>query len=368
MSANNLPKISVEDLWQRLLNDQVSIVDVRAEIEFKAGSIPNSTNRPILNDQERAQVGTIYKQQGSEDAIRLGYKLISGEVKEKRLQAWISEIEKDPQDTIVSCFRGGQRSQITQQWLHQAGFPIPRLDGGYKRMRQLLIEQIELFCQQRPLWVLSGKTGSQKSSFLRQVKSRPTVDLEALACHRGSAFGAMDMAQPTQIDFENNLAVSLGKALQKSHHPVIVEDESRLIGRCVQPDVFFAHLRSSPLLYMDVPLEVRIENILQEYVIDRIGQANLFENFQISLTKIRNKLGGLRYTEVITDIQKAQRAYQDFGDSLASRVWIEKLLSWYYDHLYESSFEKRQPKILFRGSGQQILDFLSNTDRSPSIR
>lgn len=357
----NSPLIAPQDLWQRLLKDDVTIIDVRAQVEFSAGSIPSSVNHPILNNEERTLVGTAYKQEGSQQAVALGHQLISGEVKEARVQAWVREVQKNPERYILTCFRGGMRSQISQTWLAEAGYALPRVAGGYKKMRQFLIEQTEQFCLQEQLVVLTGNTGAGKTQFLQKIQNQPIINLEFLAKHRGSAFGAYQVPQPTQIDFENALALALGKAQRQfPQRRVLVEDESRMIGRCVQPENFFNLLRQSPVLFLDEPLEVRIENTLQEYVILRLQDSTLFASLEASLEKIKNKLGGLRYSEILHDMRSAQKAWQDHQDSQASRVWIEKMIQWYYDPSYESSLQKRDFKILYRGDQQQLQTFIES--------
>lgn len=358
MSESSL--ISPEEVWRFLLEEDIHIIDVRAPIEFTAGRIPPSVNCPILNDEERALVGTTYKQEGSEYAIALGHKLVQGEVKAKRIAAWIHEIAGN-QKTVVTCFRGGLRSKIAQQWLAEAGWQIPRIAGGYKKMRQLFLGKIESFCGAHQMWILTGKTGSGKTRLLPRIQSHPTLNLEFLAKHRGSAFGAYREAQPGQVDFENILAVELGKlSTQAAKKSVIVEDESRLIGRCVQPERFFEKLRGSPVLFLEESLETRIENIFQEYVALRSQEPGLFQDLDNSLAKIKNKLGGLRYAEISSDMEKARLSFRDHADLSPSRVWIEKLIRWYYDPMYESSFQKRNPKVLIRGDRDEILRFLDS--------
>ena len=351
--------ITPEEVWLRLLQDKVHLIDVRAPVEFSAGRIPSSVNHPILNDEERTLVGTTYKQQGSAEAVALGHRLIQGEVKESRVQAWVQEFKKDPEHTFVTCFRGGMRSQITQTWLAEKGIYIPRIAGGYKKMRQLFLDQLDSFSRTEKMLVLTGKTGSGKTQLLQDIQGHPILNLEFLAQHRGSTFGAYKNRQPSQIDFENNLTLEWGRQKQLfATKPILVEDESRLIGRCVQPDSFFELLRQSPVLFLDEPIEKRIENILQEYVIIRSEEVNLFTDLSYSLGKIRNKLGGLRYAEISEDLEAARKAFADHRVHSLSRVWIEKLILWYYDPLYQSSLDKRNPEILARGDRNHILSVI----------
>jgi tRNA 2-selenouridine synthase len=359
LSSSSLDAISSEQLLQLLLNREVHVIDVRAPVEFFAGKIPGSVNLPLLTDEERALVGTAYKQQGSEEAIALGHRLVSGPIKEARIKAWLEEIGCHPGLTVVTCFRGGLRSQTVQHWLQERGYSVPRLAGGYKKMRQQLTAEIFNFCHHHSLYVLTGKTGAGKTKLLRSLSWNYFVDLEALAHHRGSAFGNFDTPQPSQVDFENHLALALSRLHHhRVSHPVLVEDESRMIGRCVQPESFFHLLRNSPVLVLEESLESRVENTFQEYVLARIHDTALFSNLRISLLKIKSKLGGLRYQELLHDMQQAEDALRQHGDASLSRVWIEKLLVWYYDPAYEKSLSKRNPKVSCRGSSVDIKSFI----------
>ena len=165
------------------------------------------------------------------------------------------------------------------------------------------------------------------------------------------------------MDFENALDLALGKIKKDlPNFPVIVEDESRLIGCCVQPEDFFHLIRRSPVLFLEESLETRIENTFEEYVASRVQDVHLFPELQSALSKIRNKLGGLRYSEIATDMRQAEKAFLEHGDLSLSRVWIEKLICWYYDPMYESSLAKRDPQILAKGNRHQIMSFLKAVD------
>lgn len=353
--------ISSEQLLRKLITGKAHVIDVRAPVEFLAGSIPGSINLPILTDEERTLVGTVYKQQGSAQAIALGHELVQGNTKALRLQAWVQEVQSNPENSFVACFRGGMRSQLAQQWLSEQGISISRLAGGYKKMRQLLIDETISFCQKQNLLILTGKTGAGKTQLLEKLKSYPHVNLEQLARHRGSAFGAYKTSQPTQIDFENTLSLALSKIkLKEPTAPVLVEDESRLIGSLVQPESFFHLLRQSPVLILNESLEVRIENTFQEYVASRIQDPDLFLDLQYSLQKIKSRLGGLRYQEISQDMRQAEKSFKENQDLSSSRIWIEKILSWYYDPAYDKSLAKRKPRILADGNRDHILAYLNN--------
>lgn len=350
--------IKSENLWQALLEEKVSLIDVRAPVEFHAGHIPESINLPILTDSERAEVGTVYKQQGSRFAIALGHQLVSGEVKEARIRSWIQAVKNQPKETIITCFRGGMRSGLSQEWLADQGVPLFRLEGGYKKMRQLMMAELENLSRQRSLVVMTGKTGSGKTAFLRELRGyTPILDLEKMANHRGSAFGAEKSPQPSQSDFENRLALAFAQeAISKT--PILVEDESRMIGSIAQPEAFFENLRKSSVFLLEEPFETRIENTYHEYIVDCSNDPKLFSNLKESIMKIQKKLGGQRAQELLEDLNRAETIFMETTDLSANKVWIEKILSWYYDPLYEKSFQQRKPQVQFRGSRKEIFEFI----------
>lgn len=361
------------------------LIDVRAPIEFMQGSLPGAVNLPILNDEERALVGTTYKQYGSEAAVKLGYEIISGTIKQTRLRQWLDFIRQHP-ETVLYCFRGGKRSQITQQWLKDAGVNRPLITGGYKLARQFLINTIDHFSEYRKLLVITGPTGSGKTRLIQSLSNHyPTLDIEAIARHRGSAFGGMPTPQPSQADFENQLAVDLLKLEQHNpSDPVIVEDESRNTGKVYLPDSFFTHLRSSEIIWLEEPLKTRVENIFEDYIhTTSIGQAQqerqvtsptvstaetteilyqqaiqLFSKYASALQAISRKLGGERFQEVSQDLQNARSDFENKNETRINKIWIEKLVRYYYDPLYLGSLQRRQVNPCFRGSRQAVMDYL----------
>jgi len=359
ISAVELPRL-IQQNWRML--------DVRAPIEVQQMGIPGAVNLPILNDEEREKVGTCYKQVGREAAMELGQKLVSGSLREQRIHAWC-ELLRAKENTIIFCYRGGLRSKITQAWCREAGVHRPRIEEGYKGLRATLLKATEDFVSLGRLVIIGGTTGAGKTDLLRALpSSKNYLDLELYADHKGSAFGKSLQPQPSQTTFENQLAWSLIKNLENDFSGLqFVEDESRLIGRIVQPDRFFLKLRESPLLFVDESLESRTEQILKDYVIEPLAGgsssnqnelfASWFLRLQTATKNISKRLGGVRTQEILLDLDRARLAYElaesSFLDS--NRIWIRKLLEWYYDPLYLDSLAKRNPKILFRGSHSEVL-------------
>ena len=157
-------------------------MDVRAPVEFAKGSFPLAINIPILDDHQRELIGTCYKEEGPEAAVTLGYRLATDDIRTQRLKAWQSFIRQQPKGYLF-CFRGGQRSHITQQWLKESGYPYPLIKGGYKALRRFLIDELERSINEIPFIILSGKTGTGKTWLIQQLPY--SIDLEGLANHRG---------------------------------------------------------------------------------------------------------------------------------------------------------------------------------------
>lgn len=345
-----------------MLTAETRLIDVRAPVEYVLGSLPNSVNLPILNNEERALIGTTYKNQGREAAVNLGHQLISGDIKQERLRAWQHEIEKYPH-AVLYCFRGGLRSQITQQWLKEVGVNRPLISGGYKAVRNFLIETVAEITKPNQMLLISGATGSRKTKLLQNVKpSCPVIDLEALARHKGSAFGATDLEQPSQTDFENLLALELLKLEpQLKNRKLLVEDESRLIGRNALPLIFFEKMRSSPVVWVEEPLETRVENIFQDYILySGRSKLELFTQFKKAVQAISKKLGLQRAREMTALIELAETDYLQSGRLEQNKIWIERLLAYYYDPLYLQSIDKRQVNIVFKGSRLDCEKYLVN--------
>lgn len=349
--------------FKKLFLKKNPLIDVRAPVEFSQGHLPGAVNLPILNNEERSLIGTIYKKEGHNAAVELGYKLVSGDVKNSRLNKWLRYIEQNP-ETVIYCFRGGLRSQTTQKWLQEAGVVRPLIQGGYKRARKFLIDEVNKFANESSLLILSGTTGSGKTSFLNEVKPFcPILDIEALACHRGSAFGAMNFPQPTQANFENQMAVSL-LDVQDYKKPLLVEDESKLIGSCAIPKSFFNKMRESPVLWIDESLETRVNNIFQDYVIEPMLEketlkvSDIFDKYKASMIKISKKLGGLRTQELLNLLTESEKEFFISKDLSSNKLWIEKLLIYYYDPMYLDSLDRRRVKILFKGSRNECVEFL----------
>jgi len=319
-------------------------------------------------DSEREKVGTCYKQFGQQAAIELGHSLVNGPIKQQRIEAWASYVKANPK-TYLYCFRGGLRSQLTQQWLKDAGLEVPYIQGGYKAMRQYLIGVIEAAPAQQPLLSLSGMTGCGKTDFLLQRKE--AVDLEGIANHRGSSFGKNIDPQPTQINFENQLAIALLHHQTSGAACLLLEDESFLIGRSALPQTFYTAMQTADVLVLEEADDIRLQRLLNEYVhkmhrgfCERLGTEAGFAAFSQyllqSLVSIRKRLGGKQHQELQDMVQQALTQQLHQNDTSLHLAWIAVLLHKYYDPMYEYQLQKKSERILFKGSHQAMHEWLDN--------
>ena len=330
---------------QRLLVDPTPAIDIRAPIEFAKGSIPNAVNLPILEDDERARVGTTYKQSGPEAARKLGFELVSDATRETRVDAWRAHLARHP-GALLFCWRGGDRSAIATGWLSAAGTPCERVEGGYKALRQTCLAALERAANQPDeWWVLAGRTGSGKTDVIRALPN--AIDLEGLAAHRGSAFGAHDVPQPSLAGFENALAAEF---LRRRDQRVVLEDESRTIGRIAVPEAVHAAMQQVPLALLEVSFEARVANIEREYVTERLphhSAAELERLYQGALDRIQRRLGGQRHREVSDALRRGFAGGDHAG-------WIARLLEWYYDPMYDYQLSRKEERIKLRGDAATI--------------
>ncbi|WP_047336328.1 MULTISPECIES: tRNA 2-selenouridine(34) synthase MnmH [Pseudomonas] len=361
------------DYREIFLNDR-PMMDTRAPIEFTKGAFPGVLNLPLMTDQERQRVGTCYKQQGQQAAIVLGHQLVSGDIKAQRIQAWADFARAHP-DGLLYCFRGGLRSQIVQQWLKdEAGIAYPRVGGGYKAMRTFLLDTTEQALQQCDFVLLGGMTGTGKTQVLGQLDN--ALDLEGHANHRGSSFGRRATGQPSNIDFENRLAVDLLKKRERGVQSFVLEDENRMIGSCALPLPLYQSMQGLPMVWLEDRLDSRVQRILDDYVVNlsaefvavhgEEGFALFAERLLESLNKIHKRLGGERHQRLFLLMEAALAEQARSGDVELHRAWIEGLLGEYYDPMYAFQRESKGARIEFSGEHGAVLDYLRQ--RQPPSR
>ena len=309
--------LTLENFWT--LRDQLPLVDARSEGEFAQSHIPGAINMPILNNAERIQVGTLYKQAGPEKATLKGFELVGPRFHLIQREA----LRKFPaKKLILYCWRGGMRSQILSWLLTQVGFEVYRLTGGYKTYRTFTFNEVR---KPYPLLVLGGKTGAAKTVLLQKLEERGehVVDLEGLANHKGSSFGAIGQpAQPTVEQFENLFAEQLRKTCPDQ--AIWVENESRRIGRIILPDPFYLQMTQSPRIEIEKTDKERIAHIASEYA--ALDQ----EELSAAVLRLQKRLGGDRTKQAVEAIQANQ-----------PEIWIPILLQ-YYDKTYSYDLERHE--------------------------
>lgn len=284
------------------------LFDVRSPSEYKHAHIPGAYSLPIFNDEERKEIGTQYKQVSRELAIKTGLRYFG-----KNLESFVLQVEqilnttRKPAESkiLVHCWRGGMRSSAMAWLLSQYGYNVYVLEGGYKQYRRYVLRQFEWPFH---LQVLGGHTGSGKTEVLQELKNSglPVVDLENLAQHKGSAFGALGMdEQPSQEQFENLLerALSPYYSINDAHgmiqpQPIWVENESQRIGHVNIPNTFFRTMQESPCFVLTIPFEQRLQFIAQHY--------GVFEKEKLihAVLRIQKRLGGQQAKEAITLLEE----------------------------------------------------------------
>ncbi len=293
--------------------------DVRTPSEYNAGHIPGAINLPLFTDHERAIVGTLYKRSGRDRAVLTGLEIVGPKMK------YIVETIKRRsrgKKALIHCWRGGMRSNSVAYISDLAGIETFVLEKGYKAYRTWCIDQ---FGRDRKMLILSGKTGSGKTEILHHLRSagEQVIDLEGIARHKGSAFGALgETRQPTQEQFENNLGMLLSKF--DSAKRIWIEDESLQIGRCVVPENFWPKMRTAPVILIDLPLERRAV-----YLNDVYGSFNPIELCN-SIRKIEKKLGHQIAKNCVNAIEN--------GDTVSAI----RIVLHYYDKTYAHGLAKRE--------------------------
>lgn len=298
---------------------EIPVLDVRSPAEYAAGHIPGAISFPLFTDEERAAVGTVYKQKGNQEAVLLGLDYVgpkmSGFVREAKKLAPGGEI-------LVHCWRGGMRSGSMAWLLETSGLKAQTLKGGYKAYRNLVLGS---FNRPLDLRIVGGETGSGKTEILHAIgrAGQQILDLEAIACHRGSSFGALGQpGQPTVEQFENELHRAL-QSIDVSR-PLWIEDESKSIGRVYIPNALWAMKQTAPVYRVRIPFEVRVARLLKDY--GAFPKQLLAEGVQ----RIQKRLGGLATQQALEALES--------GD-LAETVRITLR---YYDKAYDFPHKDRK--------------------------
>jgi len=298
--------------------EKYCIVDVRSPKEYSAGHIPGAINIPLFTDDERAVVGTLYQKQGREPAIVKGLDIALGKV-----FAYVKTLKSaGPSLSVcIHCWRGGMRSEMMAEVFSKAGYKVFVLEGGYKAYRSFIRGS---FSKKVNILVLGGFTGCGKSEILRSLAGfgEQVIDLENLASHKGSVFGALGQGrQPTNEQFENDLYHIWEKMDLRKR--IWLEDESRSIGKVALPDPVFNQISNARLVKVELDTALRIERLVAEYA--RFDKELLADG----LFRIREGLGGTRYKLALGSLEES-----DFNS-------VVSIVMEYYDKAYRKAIEKR---------------------------
>ena len=339
----SIQKISIDSFLDLATSNLV--LDVRSPGEYLHAHIPGAYSLPLFTDEERKVVGTAYKQQSRKNAIKTGLEYFGVKMRkiveevealivhhqslaEKQLSTNNSQLTTNA--ILVHCWRGGMRSAGVAWLLDLYGFKVYTLSGGYKAYRRWTRQQFET---PYPLTILGGYTGSGKTVVLEQLEAmgHKVIDLEALACHKGSAFGALgEKPQPSQEMFENLLAVKLQAVRQQTALPgveIFIEDESQRIGVLNIPDFFWKQMRSNPVLFLEIPFEERLGYLTEEY--GKFDKAALVN----ATIRIQKRLGGLETKQAVNYLLEDNH-----------RECFRILLK-YYDKYYEKGLAARKTDL-----------------------
>ncbi len=346
-----IEKVHIEKFLE--LSKDYPVLDVRSPAEYKHAHIPGAISFPLFSDEERKVVGTNYKQKSREEAIKIGLDYFGPKMREmvERAEAIVNADSKS-RAVIVHCWRGGMRSAAIAWLLDLYGFKVYTLVGGYKKFRHWVIDSFSLPFQ---FSILGGYTGSGKTYVINELEKHgeTVVDLEFLANHKGSAFGNIGMpSQPSQEMFENLLATKLRDSFddpdsyREGDDIIWLEDESQRIGLVYIPQALWDRMRNSPVYFLDIGFEERLDHLEKEYgVLDKQKMCEAIE-------RIRKRLGGL---ETKTSIQCLEE--NRIRDSF-------EILLKYYDKWYSKGLNQRENlnKLLNKVRGERV-DAAANAKR-----
>ncbi len=340
-------KIDIEAFLQ--LSQTHHVLDVRSPGEYAQAHIPNAFSLPLFSDQERKKVGTAYKQQNRETAIKIGLDFFGPNMRsivetaelitsqpatggfDKLSLTNPQPVTRNPQPptVLVHCWRGGMRSAGVAWLLDLYGFNVYTLIGGYKAYRNWVLQQ---FVKEYSFKIIGGYTGSGKTLLLHKLKEKGNaiIDLEALAKHKGSALGGIGQGiQPRQEMFENLLAEALSGSADATE--IYLEDESQRIGNMQIPMALWNTMRNSPVYFFDIPFEERLNYLTEEYSV------HPKEQLVNAVTRIQKRLGGLETKNAISFLLE-----DDHKESF-------RILLKYYDKYYlKGLYNRENPDGLIR--------------------
>jgi tRNA 2-selenouridine synthase len=302
---------------------EIPVLDVRTPAEFAHGHIPGAVSFPLFENEERARIGTLYNHAGSDEAVLLGLEIIGPRLREYAEKA---RALAPAGKALLYCWRGGMRSNSLAWLLNTSGMKCRTLQGGYKSYRRFLLEKL---ADPLKYILVGGMTGTGKTDIIHELKrlGEQVLDLEELASHKGSAFGAVGMGnQPTQEQFENELFKAW--VALKPDKPVWLEDESVRIGRLFVPTPLYTRMQQAPVILVTSSLENRIRRLIRDYSIASP------EVLTAIFTGLKKRLGEERMLEALEMVKSAQYA-------VAARIALH-----HYDKVYARQLGEKNNRLV----------------------
>lgn len=306
--------ITLTDLLTLQKSETPTLIDVRSPKEYQDATIPGSMNIPVFTNEERAEVGTLYKEAGPEAAKERGLAIFSA-----KLPAFIEEFKKIDTPKIVFCWRGGMRSKTAATVLDLMGIPVTRLLGGIRSYRRWVVSMLEKQDFNPKMYILNGYTGSGKTFILKQLQKKgyPVMDLEGMANHRGSIFGHIGLVPNNQRKFDSMLVQEM--ICYQDVPYILLEGESKRIGKVVLPDFFHDKKEQGVQIFINLPVEERIQNVLEDY-----QPWDYPEKFMAAFQYIKKRIHTPVAKQIDDDLHNQQYASA-----------VKLLLEYYYDPRYE---------------------------------
>ncbi|MFD5022484.1 tRNA 2-selenouridine(34) synthase MnmH [Paenibacillus sp. NPDC058367] len=338
--------ITLEELRVLKNKKQITVIDVRSPSEYKDATLPDSLNIPFFDDEERAEVGTLYKQTSVQAAKERGLEIAAA-----KLPTFVKEFAAIQGDKAVFCWRGGMRSRTTATVLSLMDIHAYRLIGGYKAYRKWVLDELESYEFKAKPYVIHGNTGTGKTNLLHRLKAQsyPVLDLEGMAGHRGSIFGEIGLHANNQKTFDSLLMEELIKLGDAPY--VLFEAESKKIGKVVMPPFMAEQKEIGTQIWIEMPLQARVQQILEDYRPEEYKEQCIS-----AFRSIKSRI----HIPIAAEIERCLQADM-FGEAVAL------LLEYYYDPKYDYTSTQYEgiERVTFKVNNLDeaeaaVISFLSN--------